>query len=166
VEVAVEAEQVRVRIITVSTRASAGVYEDTAGPAAADVLVAAGLTVVGITVVPDGREGVSAAIVAACADADVVITSGGTGLHPRDTTREATLDVVDREVPGIAEAIRARSLQITPMAMLSRGAAGVRDRVLVINVPGSPKGARESVEVIAPVLRHAVDQLRAGDHDR
>ena len=159
-----EADQVRVRIITVSTRASAGVYDDTAGPAVAEVLHAEGLTVLGTTVVPDGREGVSAAIVRACADADVVITSGGTGLHPKDTTREATLDVLDREVPGMAEAIRARSLQITPMAMLSRGAAGIRGSTLVVNVPGSPKGARESVEVIIPVLRHAVDQLRSGDH--
>lgn len=161
-----DAAEVRVRILTVSTRASAGIYDDTAGPAVALVLEAAGHTVVGITVVPDGREGVSAAIVAACADADVVITNGGTGMHPRDTTPEATLDVVDRVVPGIAEAIRAASLAITPMAMMSRGVAGIRDRTLVVNVPGSPKGARESVEVIVGVLAHAVDQLAAGDHVR
>lgn len=161
-----DAAEVRVRILTVSTRASAGIYDDTAGPAVAEVLEAAGHTVVGITVVPDGREGVSAAIVAACADADVVITNGGTGMHPRDTTPEATLDVVDRVVPGIAEAIRAASLAITPMAMMSRGVAGIRDRTLVVNVPGSPKGARESVEVIVGVLAHAVDQLAAGDHVR
>ena len=161
-----EADELRIRIVTVSTRASTGVYEDTAGPAVAEVLQAQGLTVVGIDVVPDGREGVSAAIVRACADADVVITNGGTGMHPRDTTREATLDVIDREVPGIAEAIRARSLQITPMAMLSRATAWIRGSTLVINVPGSPKGARESVEVVVAVLRHAVDQLRAGDHPR
>lgn len=161
-----DAAEVRVRILTVSTRASAGIYDDTAGPAVASVLEAAGHTVVGITVVPDGREGVSAAIVAACADADVVITNGGTGMHPRDTTPEATLDVVDRVVPGIAEAIRAASLAITPMAMMSRGVAGIRDRTLVVNVPGSPKGARESVEVVVGVLAHAVDQLAAGDHVR
>ncbi|CAN5269209.1 MogA/MoaB family molybdenum cofactor biosynthesis protein [soil metagenome] len=160
------ADQVRIRIITISTRASAGVYEDTAGPAATEVLEAHGHTVLGITVVPDGREGVSAAIIAACADADVVITSGGTGMHPRDTTPEATLDVVDRVVPGMAEAIRAASLAITPTAMMSRGVAGIRDRTLVINVPGSPKGARESVEVVVGVLAHAVDQLAAGDHAR
>lgn len=161
-----EADRVRVRIITISTRASAGVYDDTAGPAVAELLEGEGLTVLGTTIVPDGREGVSTAIIRACADADVVITSGGTGLHPGDTTREATLDVVEREVPGIAEAIRARSLEITPMAMLSRGAAGMRGSTLVVNVPGSPKGARESVAVIVPVLRHAVDQMRAGDHPR
>lgn len=161
-----EPDQVTVRIITVSTRASAGVYEDTAGPAVAEVLTAAGLSVLGITVVPDGREGVSAAIVQACADADVVISNGGTGLHPKDTTPEATRDVIDREVPGLAQAIRARSLQITPMAMLSRAVSGMRGDTLIINVPGSPKGARESVEVVAPVLVHAVDQMAAGDHDR
>lgn len=160
------ADQVRVRIITISTRASAGVYADTAGPEVATAVQRAGHTVVGTTVVPDGREGVSAAIIAACADADVVITSGGTGMHPKDTTPEATLDVVDRVVPGIAEAIRAASLAITPMAMLSRGVAGIRDATLIINVPGSPKGARESVEVVLPVLAHAVDQLSAGDHPR
>ncbi len=160
------ATTVRARIITVSTRASAGVYDDDAGPAVAAVLADAGIEVIGTTVVPDGREGVSAAIIAACADADVVITNGGTGMHPKDTTPEATLDVVDRVVPGMAEAIRAASLQITPMAMLSRGVAGVRGSTLVINVPGSPKGARESIEVVVGVLRHAVDQLAAGDHRR
>jgi molybdopterin adenylyltransferase len=162
----VEAADVRVRILTVSTRAAAGVYADEAGPAIAAVLEAEGLAVAGSAVVPDGRAGVAQAIAAACEDADVVITTGGTGLHPHDTTREATLDVIDREVPGIAEAIRARSLAITPMAALSRGAAGIRGRTLVINVPGSPKGARESVEAVVGVLRHAVDQLRAGDHPR
>lgn len=160
------AAEVRVRVVTVSTRASAGVYSDDAGPAVAAVLGRAGFDVVGITVVPDGREGVATAIVEACADADVVITSGGTGLHPKDTTPEATTDVMDRTAPGLAEAIRARSLAITPMAMLSRGVAGIRGDTLIINVPGSPKGARESVEVVAPVLAHAVDQLAAGDHAR
>lgn len=156
----------RARIITVSTRASAGVYGDDAGPALAAVLEAAGAEVLGITVVPDGRDVVGRAIIEACADADVVVTTGGTGLHPKDTTPEATRDVIDREVPGIAEAIRAASLQITPMAMLSRGIAGVRDRTLVVNVPGSPKGARESLEVVVGVLAHAVDQLHDGDHAR
>lgn len=161
-----EPDGVAIRIITVSTRASAEVYEDTAGPAVEEVLRDAGFSVLGITVVPDGREGVAAAIIQACADADVVITNGGTGLHPNDTTPEATWDVIDREVPGVAQAIRARSLQITPMAMLSRAVAGMRGTTLIINVPGSPKGARESVEVVAPVLVHAVDQMAAGDHPR
>ncbi len=161
-----EPDGVAIRIITVSTRASAGVYEDTAGPAVEEVLSDAGFSVLGITVVPDGREGVAAAIIQACADADVVITNGGTGLHPNDTTPEATSDVIDREVPGLAQAIRARSLQITPMAMLSRAVAGMRGTTLIVNVPGSPKGARESVEVVAPVLLHAVDQIAAGDHAR
>ena len=159
-----KARVVRARIVTVSTRASAGVYDDTAGPAVEAVLAGAGITVLGTTVVPDGREGVSRAIIDACRDADVVITNGGTGMHPKDTTPEATRDVIDREVPGLAEAIRATSLAITPMAMLSRGIAGIRDRTLVVNVPGSPKGARESVEVVIGVLGHAVDQLAAGDH--
>lgn len=155
---------IRARIVTVSTRASAGVYDDTAGPAVQAVLADAGIEVLGITVVPDGREGVSRAIIDACRDADVVITNGGTGMHPNDTTPEATQDVIERPVPGIAEAIRAASLAITPMAMLSRAVAGIRDHTLVVNVPGSPKGARESVETILGILPHAVDQLASGDH--
>ncbi|MEE8601735.1 MogA/MoaB family molybdenum cofactor biosynthesis protein [Euzebya tangerina] len=158
--------EVTVQVITISTRASAGVYQDTAGPAVVEVLEAEGFHCLDIVVVPDGREGVSAAIVEACESADVVLTSGGTGMHPKDTTPEATRDVLDREVPGIAQAIRAASLAITPMAMLSRAISGIRGDTLIINVPGSPKGARESVEVVTGILAHAVDQLAAGDHER
>ena len=156
----------RARIVTVSSRASAGVYGDDTGPAVAKVLIDAGFEVLGTTVVPDGREVVAAALIGACADTDLVITNGGTGLHPKDLTPEATRDVIDREAPGIAEGIRHASLAITPMAMLTRGIAGIRGTTLIVNVPGSPKGARESVEAIATVLAHAVDQLRGGDHPR
>ena len=117
-----EARVVRARIVTVSTRASAGVYDDTAGPAVEAVLAGAGITVLGTTVVPDGREGVSRAIIDACRDADVVITNGGTGMHPKDTTPEATRDVIDREVPGLAEAITPQGgLRLTPALWADRG---------------------------------------------
>jgi len=154
----------RAVVITVSTRASAGVYADEAGPAVADMLRAEGWDVIDVVVVPDGRQVVAEAIRAACARADLVVTSGGTGVHPRDETPEATRDVIDREVPGLGEAMRAASLIITPMAMLSRAIAGTVGRVLVVNLPGSPKGAKETVAVVLPVLRHALDQLHDGDH--
>lgn len=154
----------RVEVITVSTRAAAGVYADDAGPAVSSLLRQAGLLVGDVRVVPDGRATVATEIRAACEQADLVVTTGGTGLHPRDETPEATRDVVDREAPGIAEAMRAASLAITPTAMLSRGVAGVRGTTLVINLPGSPKAAVENLEVVLPVLGHALDQLEGGDH--
>lgn len=153
-------------VITVSTRAASGVYDDEAGPAVADALRTMGLEVLDVVVVPDGRDGVADALRTACERADVVVTSGGTGLHPKDATPEATLDVVDRLVPGVAEAMRAASLAATPMGMLSRAVAGIRGSTLVVNLPGSPKGARENLEVLRPVLQHAVDQLHGGDHPR
>jgi molybdopterin adenylyltransferase len=153
-------------VITVSNRASAGVYEDTAGPAVAEALAGAGFTVGPVVVVPDGRTVVAAALVEACEGAQLVVTTGGTGLHPSDETPEATGDVCERMVPGLAEAMRAASSAVTPMAALSRAVAGVRGRSLVLNLPGSPKGALENLAVVLPVLRHAVDQLAGGDHAR
>jgi molybdopterin adenylyltransferase len=160
----VDAVVKRAVVITVSTRAAAGVYADGAGPAVAQALTDAGFDVAPIRVIPDGHGLVATEIRSACEEADLVVTNGGTGLNPRDETPEATLDVVDREVPGIAEAMRAASLQITPMAMLSRAVAGVRGQTLVINLPGSPKAAVENLQAIAPVLDHALDQLDNGDH--
>jgi molybdenum cofactor synthesis domain-containing protein len=153
-------------VITVSNRASAGVYADGAGPAVAEQLAAVGFAVAPVVVIPDGRKVVAAAIVEACATARLVVTTGGTGLHPNDETPEATADVVDRLVPGIAESMRAASLAVTPMAALSRAIAGVRGASLVVNLPGSPKGAVENLAAVLPVLRHAVEQLDGGDHAR
>lgn len=156
----------RARVITVSTRAAAGVYADDAGPAVATILDAGGFEVVAVTVVADGRKRVAEAIRSACGDADLVVTSGGTGLHPRDVTPEATGDVVDRLVPGLGEAMRAASWAVTPLGALSRAVAGTVGATLVLNLPGSPKGARENLTAILPVLGHAVDQLHGGDHPR
>lgn len=153
-------------VVTVSTRAANGVYDDETGPAVAAALTDAGLTVVDVQVVPDGRAVVSDALRRACERAALVVTNGGTGLHPGDQTPEATLDVVDRAAPGLAEAMRAASLAATPMAMLSRAVAGIRGRTLVINLPGSPRGALENLHVLLPVLPHALDQLAGGDHPR
>lgn len=156
----------RATVITVSTRAANGVYDDEAGPRLVEVLTAAGFTVSPVVVVPDGRQVVAAALREALPVADVVVTTGGTGLHPRDETPEATGDVIEYRVDGIAEAMRVAANEITPMGMLSRATAGVAHRTLIVNLPGSPKGAVENLSVVLPVLSHAIDQLRGGDHPR
>lgn len=147
-------------MITVSTAGSRGERRDESGPAVREILVAAGHEVILESLVPDGIEPVGAAIVAAArAGANVVLTTGGTGLSPDDRTPEATRRVIDREAPGIAEALRARSLAATPHGMLSRGVAGVLGGALVVNLPGSPRAVRESLEVLLPVLPHAVELI-------
>lgn len=156
----------RATVITVSTRAAAGVYDDAAGPRLVEQMQTAGFVVAPVVVVPDGREVVAAALRDALDGADVILTTGGTGLHPKDQTPEATADVIDRPVPGLAEAMRATALTVTPMGMLSRALSGVADRTLIVNLPGSPKGAVENLMAVLPVLGHAVDQLRGGDHPR
>lgn len=151
---------IRAGVITVSTKGARGERVDESGPALRDGLVAAGHEVVSQEVVPDDIERVATAIVAAArAGANVVLTSGGTGLSPNDLTPEATRRVIDREVPGIAEALRARALEVTPHGMLSRAVAGALGSALVVNLPGSPKAARESLEVLLPILPHAVELL-------
>jgi molybdenum cofactor synthesis domain-containing protein len=158
---------IRARVIVASNRAADGVYEDTSGP-----LLVAGLLALGCevdatpTVVRDG-EPVRAAIEAAMNDGmDVVVTSGGTGINPSDRTPDVTQDLLDYEIPGIAEAIRAHSRAAVPTAALSRGRAGVAGRTLVVNLPGSRGGARDGLAVLGPILGHAVDQIRGGDHPR
>jgi molybdenum cofactor synthesis domain-containing protein len=150
----------RVAVLTVSDRVAAGSREDAGGDALCQLLAAAGATLVARDVVPDEREQVAAALRAMTAGADVVLTTGGTGLGPRDVTPEATRVVLDREAPGIAEALRHASLAITPFAMLSRAAAGLVGRTLVVNLPGNPKAVGGEWAVLAPVLRHAVATAR------
>lgn len=151
---------VRAAIITVSTRGAVGQRADESGPAMREALVAAGHEVVHADLVPDEVAGIATAILSAIrAGANVVLTSGGTGLSPNDVTPEATRRVIDREVPGIAEALRAGSLEKTPHGMLSRGVAGAVGPTLVVNLPGSPRAVRESLEVLLPVLPHAVELL-------
>ncbi|MCC6175004.1 MAG: MogA/MoaB family molybdenum cofactor biosynthesis protein [Chloroflexi bacterium] len=157
-------------IITVSDKSSRGEREDLGGPAIREVMLEAGAAVGGYAIVPDEREQIAAQIrqMADRRHLDVVFTTGGTGLSPRDVTPQATRSVIDYEVPGIAEAMRAASLQKTPAAMTSRAIAGVRGRTLIVNLPGSPKGVRECLEVLLPALPHAVSVMRGdvGDHRR
>ncbi|MET9299514.1 MULTISPECIES: MogA/MoaB family molybdenum cofactor biosynthesis protein [Micromonospora] len=155
---------IRARVIVASNRAAAGVYEDTSGPLLVTGLRELGCEVDAPVVVPDG-EPVGDALRAARADGvDVVLTSGGTGITPTDRTPDVTRALLDYEIPGIAEAIRAHSRDTVPTAALSRGLAGVAGRTLVVNLPGSRGGARDGLAVLGPILRHAVDQLRGGDH--
>ena len=146
-------------VITVSTKGAAGKRVDESGPAVKAALDAAGIPVVHTALVLDGITPVGNAIREASQKANVVITSGGTGLSPNDMTPEATRRVIDREVPGIAEALRAYAVTKTPHGMLSRGVAGTLGAALIVNLPGSPKAAKESMEVLIPILPHAIDLL-------
>ena len=151
---------VRAAVITVSTKGAAGQRVDESGPAMRDALTAAGHEVLVTALVSDEVAAVANAILDGVrSGANVVLTSGGTGLSPNDVTPEATRRVIDREIPGIAEALRARSLDKTPHGMLSRGVAGAVGATLVVNLPGSPRAVRESLEVLLPVLPHAVELL-------
>ena len=156
----------RARVITASTRAAGGVYEDRSGPILVAGLRALGFEVADPVVVPDGEPVEQALREALAAGVDVVLTTGGTGLSPTDRTPEMTRRVLDREVPGIAERIRAAGADAVPTAMLSRGVAGVAGRTLVVNLPGSRGGARDGLSVLGPILAHAVEQLAGVDHAR
>jgi molybdenum cofactor synthesis domain-containing protein len=150
----------RALVITVSDGVSAKTREDESGRALVRILKDAGFEVLEPVVVPDEQQGIADAIVAAAEHgADVVVTTGGTGLGPRDVTPQATSAVIDFEVPGIGEAMRRAGAASTPMAALSRSMAGVRGQTLIINVPGSPKGATESLEAVIPILAHAIKLL-------
>lgn len=153
---------IRFGILTVSDRSSRGEREDKSGPALIEAISRAGWQAENAAIVPDEPEEIKKTLIdwSDRLDLDVILTTGGTGFAPRDVTPEATLAVVERLAPGLAEAIRAESLRITPHAMLSRAAAGIRGRTLIINMPGSPKAAVESFAVVAPVLNHAVELLR------
>ena len=153
----------RAHVITVSDGVSAGTRDDVSGPALLDVLKRARFQVSGPEVVPDAEDRISDAIVASVvAGADLVVTTGGTGLGPRDVTPQATSLLIDYEVPGLGELMRRAGESTTPMAALSRGVAGVRGQALILNVPGSVNGATESLEALIPVLGHAI-QLLHGD---
>jgi molybdenum cofactor synthesis domain-containing protein len=151
----------RVAVVTVSDRSFAGVRADASGPLLAELLESAGWEVAERRLVPDERTAIETALIELAGPVALVLTTGGTGLSARDVTPDATRAVGDREVPGIAEAIRAASLGETPHAMLSRAVAVVRGRTLIVNLPGSPRGAESGFRVLAPVLEHAV-RLAAG----
>ena len=159
---------IRVGILTASTLGARGEREDTSGAAIRELVAQIDGKIEAYQLVTDDRETISAVLRAWSDDLDVdlILTTGGTGLSPTDVTPEATRDVIQREVPGIAEAMRLEGLKQTPRAMLSRGITGLRGRTLIVNLPGSPKGARESLGAILDVLPHALEilQRRPTDH--
>jgi molybdenum cofactor synthesis domain-containing protein len=162
--VIVSESTIRAWVIVASNRAAAGVYADRSGPLLVTGLRELGCQVADPVVVPDGTP-VAQALQAAVAEGiDIVLTSGGTGITPTDSTPEATRSILDYEIPGIAEAIRAVSREAVPTSVLSRALAGVAGRTLIINLPGSTGGARDGLAVLSPILVHAVEQLRGGDH--
>lgn len=151
----------RLAILTVSTSGYHGQREDTSGQAIREILAPPDYEVTRYEVVADDHDMIAGRLVqwAEAPDVDLVVTTGGTGLGPHDITPEACLSVFDREVPGLAETMRAQTLQFTPMAMLSRSVAGIRGRTLIISLPGSPRGVRECLDVVTPVLGHALELL-------
>ncbi|WP_410557465.1 MogA/MoaB family molybdenum cofactor biosynthesis protein, partial [Actinomadura fulvescens] len=161
-----EATMIRTMAVTVSNRAAAGVYADKSGPVLVELLQNLGCQVDGPLVIPDGERVEEVLRDAVDAEYDLVVTTGGTGLTPMDLTPEMTRRVVEREIPGIAEAMRMQNRDAVPAAILSRGLAGVAGRTLIVNLPGSTGGVRDGMAVLAPVLYHALDQIGGGDHPR
>jgi molybdopterin adenylyltransferase len=153
---------IRVGILTLSDRSSHGERADSSGPALASLVQARGWSVARQEILPDDEPTIRDTLIdwTDSGEMDVLLTTGGTGFSPRDVTPEATRAVIERDAPGLAEAMRAASLAITPHAMLSRIVAGIRKRTLIINLPGSPKGAVENLETVLPVLPHAIQLLR------
>jgi molybdopterin adenylyltransferase len=155
-------EEMRAAVLTISTRSSRGEREDRSGPTMCDLIKGAGGSVSAYELLPDEKEAIASSLRRICdsGEADVVFTLGGTGLAPSDVTPEATAEVIERTVPGVSEVIRARSMEKTQTAMLSRGVAGVRKGTLIINMPGSVAAVRECFQIVQPVLCHAVELMR------
>ena len=160
--------RIRAGVLTVSDKGYAGEREDVSGPLMGDLLSRMGVDVAVQAIVPDEPEKIKETLIAWAddKDLDLILTTGGTGLTPRDHTPEATSAVIEREVPGLAEALRFEGYRRTPMAVLSRGVAGLRGQTLIINLPGSPRAVRDGLEVLAPILRHAVQMARGIDTER
>ena len=153
---------IKLCILTASDKGHAGERIDRSGKVIMEMAAEMDARVVDYAIVPDERSAISEALIRMSdqMEADLILTTGGTGFSPRDVTPEATMDVIDRQVPGIPEAMRMKSLQITPKAMLSRASAGIRNKTLIINLPGSPKAVKECLEVIIPVLPHGLQILK------
>ena len=158
---------IKATVLTISDSCSEGTRQDLSGPAVKDMLISENIDAGEILILPDDQERIAARLKTLCddTDIDVIITTGGTGLGPRDVTPEATLGICDRIVPGLMEASRAEGYKKTPNAILSRGCAGIRNGTLIINLPGSVKAVTECMQIILPTLPHAVKMMQGGGHD-
>ncbi len=156
---------ITVAVITLSDKGSRGEREDLGGPAIMEIVKRIGASVEHYEILPDEKELIKEKLIDYSMKVDLIITTGGTGLSPRDVTPDATLQVIDREIPGIAEAMRMEGLRKTNRAMLSRAVAGVRGNALIINLPGSPKAIKEGLEAILDVIPHAVEKIKGSMED-
>lgn len=152
-------------VITISDRGSRGERKDTSGPEIVRMLRQTGMEIVGEQIIPDEKELIRSSLIewSDGDKTDLIVTTGGTGVSPRDVTPDATREVIDREIPGMAEEMRRRSATITPHAMISRALTGIRGRTLIINLPGSPKGAAENLAVLLPALAHAIEKIKGDE---
>ena len=158
---------IRAAVLTISDKGSRGERVDTSGPAVRELLEQADITVAHGAIIPDDQDGISRGLIACCDEmrCDLIVTTGGTGVGPRDVTPEATRSVIERELPGFGEAMRMESLKITPHAVISRALAGIRKHCLIINLPGSPKAARENLNTVLPALAHAIAKIQGDPSD-
>ncbi len=154
----------KIQVITVSDRASKGVYEDESGSLLKQLLIEQGAECSEVILIPDKISKIQKAILKSIKKHDLVITTGGTGINPKDKTPQATKEILDYEIPGISEILRVKSFEKIPTAVLSRAISGVINKTLVINIPGSKGAVKDAVEILSPVLKHALDQLNSGDH--
>jgi len=157
----------RAGIITVSDKGSQGKREDISGPAIAEMLAGAAISIEKTLIIPDEVDQIAQSIIqfSDIDKLDLILTTGGTGVSPRDLTPDATLKVLDKEIPGMAEAMRSSSMKKTPHAMISRAVAGIRGQSLIINLPGSPKGATENLAVVLPALKHTIEKIQGDPKD-
>ena len=154
-------------VITISDRGSRGERKDTSGPEIVAMLQQIGIEIVGQSIIPDEKELIRQSLIEWCdgEKTDLILTTGGTGVSPRDVTPDATREIIEREIPGMAEEMRRRSAAITPRAMISRAIAGIRGQTLIINLPGSPKGAVENLSVLLPALTHTIEKIQGDTRD-
>jgi molybdopterin adenylyltransferase len=158
---------IRAAVLTISDKGSRGERVDTSGPAVRELLEQADITVAHGAIIPDEQDGISRGLITCCDEmrCDLIVTTGGTGVSQRDVTPEATRSVIERELPGFGEAMRMESLKITPHAVISRALAGIRKHCLIINLPGSPKAARENLSTVLPALAHAIAKIQGDPSD-
>lgn len=156
---------IKVAVLTLSDKGSKGERKDASGPEIEKLVKKINAEIVSTDILPDEKDRIKKKLISLCKKADLVLTTGGTGVSPRDVTPDATREVITYEIPGIAEAMRAESLKKTPYAMISRAVAGVRGNTLIINLPGSPKAVRENLSVILPVLGHTIEKIQGSTEE-